>query len=81
MTAVLQTPYNRSMMLTSSEALIAEEFLEQSWLIYSDYLAYPTPLSRLSKSRDPLDQPIRAHRTTTHSTIWVRKFGPKERIN
>ena len=47
------------MLLASSEALIAEEFLEQSWLIYSDYLAYPTPLSRLSKSRDPLDQPTR----------------------
>ena len=81
MTAIGQTPNNRSMMLASSEALIAEEFLEQSWLIYSDYLAYPTPLSRLSKSKDPPDQPIRDHRITTHSTIWVRKFGPKEPIN
>ena len=81
MTAVRQTPYNRSMLLTSSEALIAEEFLEQSWLIYSDYLAYSDPSKSVEQVKRPLDQPTRDHRITTHSTIWVRKFGPKEPIN
>ena len=49
MTAPIQTRNNRCFLLYFSEALIAEEELQSSWLIYSDYLAYPTLLSRLSR--------------------------------
>tara|TARA_B100001123_G_C14332788_1_gene639828 strand:- start:94 stop:303 length:210 start_codon:yes stop_codon:yes gene_type:complete len=69
MTAYFENNRNRNFVLYFREELIAEEDLQSSWSTYSDYLAYPTPPSRQSKSRDLHVQLTPVLRTTIPSMI------------